>query len=320
MIDLAHESADRHDYKAAQAHLDAAAKLDGPLNGLIANLRREFSDEAHAADVQRAAGQVQTLWDQATADLQGGHLDEAEKSFRHVLTLPEGSQRWADAARYVDQVIPQRRRDDQLWSEAQLQSGSQEAGHLMKEVKALDDLLAAGGPHEEQARNMRDAVIAQVARAAARRNGRGASGASAVSPGDAAQIAQLKNQFADLVQKGDASALEQFQQLRPKFKSIAEAQGPLAQDARDYQNNLIPKAQKQIEDNLAAAEAESSANAPYESAVKSFDRAVAAQNTAMLRDQVLPSFRQIAQSGGLRAQEAQQFVDVLIPAALKEKE
>ena len=89
-------------------------------------------------------------------------------------------------------------------------------------------------------------------------------------------------------------------------------------DARDYWNNLIPKAQKHIEDNLAAAEAESSANAAYQSAVKNYSRAVATQNTATLRDDVLPSFSQIAQSGGLRAQEAQQYVDVLIPAALKE--
>ena len=82
------------------------------------------------------------------ADLQSGHLDDAEKSLRQILTLPEAGQRWADAARYVDQVIPQRRHDDQLWAEAQLQSTSTEPGHLMKEVKSLDELLVAGGPHQ----------------------------------------------------------------------------------------------------------------------------------------------------------------------------
>ena len=315
LIDLAHESVDRHDYTAAQKRLDEAAKLNGPLNGLVANLRSEFRDEAHAAELQRASHQEQTLWDQATADLQSGRLDDAEKSLRHILTLPEAGQRWADAARYVDQVIPQRRHDDQLWAEAQLQSTSTEPGHLMKEVKSLDELLVAGGPHEQQARQTRDALLAQIFRGNARRNRLGAPSAS---PGEAAQITQLKNQFSDLVQKGDASALEPLQQLRPKFKSIADTEGPQAQDARDYWNNLIPKAQKHIGDNLAAAEAESSAAAGYQSAVKNYSRAVAARNTAMLRDQVLPSFAQIAQSGGLRAQEAQQYVDVLIPAALKE--
>ncbi len=315
LIDLAHESVDRHDYTAAQKRLDEAAKLNGPLNGLVANLRSEFRDQAHAAELQRASHQEQALWDQATADLQSGHLDDAEKSLRHILTLPEAGQRWADAARYVDQVIPQRRHDDQLWATAQLQSTSTKPGHLMKEVKSLDELLVAGGPHEQQARQTRDALLAQIFRGNARRN---RAGTPSASPGEAAQITQLKNQFSDLVQKGDASALEPLQQLRPKFKSIADTEGPQAQDARDYWNNLIPKAQKQIEDALAAAEAESSANAAYQSAVKNYGRAVAAQNTAMLRDQVLPSFREIAQSGGLRSQEAQQYVDVLIPAALKQ--
>jgi serine/threonine protein kinase len=315
LIDLAHESVDRRDYTAAQRRLDEAVKLNGPLNGLVANLRREFSERAHAAELQRASHQEQTLWDQAMADLQNGRLDDAEKSLRHILTLPEVGQRWADAARYVDQVIPQRRHDDQVWAEVQLQSASTEPGHLLKEIKSLDDLLVAGGPHEQQARQMRDAVITQMIRGNARRN---RVAASSAAPGDAAQITQLKNQFSDLVQKGDASALEQFQHLRPKFKAFVDAQGPLATDARDYLNNLIPKAQKHIEENLAAAEAESSANAAYQRAVKNYGHAVAAQNTAMLRDQVLPSFSQIAQSGGLRAQEAQQYVDVLIPAALKE--
>jgi eukaryotic-like serine/threonine-protein kinase len=315
LIDLAHESVDKHGYAAAQRRLDEAAKLNGPLNGLVADLHREFSDEAHAAELQRASHQEQTLWDQAMADLQSGRLDDAEKSLRHILTLPEAGQHWADAARYVDQVIPQRRHDDQLWAEAQLQSNSTEPGHLLKEVKSLDELLVAGGPHQQQARQTRDAVLSQMVRGNARRN---RAAVPSVSPGDAAQITQLKDQFNDLVQKGDASALEQFQQLRPKFKALVDAQGPLATDARDYLNNLIPKAQKHIEDTLAAAEAESSANAAYQSAVKNYGRAVAAQNAAMLRDQVLPSFNQIVQSGGLRAQEAQQYVDVLIPAALKQ--
>jgi hypothetical protein len=37
----------------------------------------------------------------------------------------------------------------------------------------------------------------------------------------------------------------------------------------------------------------------------------------MLQDRVLPLFSQIAQSGGVRAKEAQRYADVLIPAALQ---
>jgi hypothetical protein len=119
------------------------------------------------------------------------------------------------------------------------------------------------------------------------------------------------------VVKGDATALEGLQALRSQFKALADAGGPLAMDARDYLNSVIPKAQKQIEDNLAAAASESSVNAAYEGAVKEYDRAVAAENMGMLRGRVLAAFQQIAQSGGIRAKEAERYVHVLIPAALK---
>ena len=178
----------------------------------------------------------------------------------------------------------------------------------------LDEVLAEGGPHEQQARQMRNAVIRQVVRENARRNG---TVEPTLSAGYEAQLAQLETEFGNLALKGDATALEGLQALRPQFKALADAGGPLAMDARDYLNSVIPKAQKQIEDNLAAAASESSANAAYEGAVKEYDRAVATQNMGMLRGRVLAAFQQIAQSGGIRAKEAERYVHVLIPAALK---
>jgi len=139
----------------------------------------------------------------------------------------------------------------------------------------------------------------------------------AASEADQWQMTRLKNHLDDLVEKGDAAALEELQELLPKFKTIGDAQGPLAMDARDYLNSVVPKAQKQIENRLAAAKSSSSSNAAYTSAVKAYNRAVATQNSAALRDQVLPLFSQMAQSGGVRAREAQRYAEVLIPAAVK---
>ena len=314
LVDLAHQAADKHDYKTALNHLDEADKLNGPLSTLVADLRRQFSEQAYGAELKRAASQEQTLWDQGMAELQEGRLDDSEKSLRELLTLPAGDRHWVDAERYVDEVIPQRRQELQLWSEAQVESTSVERGHLLKEVKLLDEVLAEGGPHEQQARQMRNTVIRQIVRDNARRNG---VVEPTLSEGYESQLAQLESQFGTLAVKGDITALEGLQELRPKFKALADAGGPLAMDARDYLNSIIPRTQKQIEDNLAAAASESSANAAYEGAVKEYDRAVAAQNTAMLRGRVLAAFQQIAQSGGIRAKEAERYIHVLIPTALK---
>ena len=314
LIDLAHEAADKRDYKSAQTDLTAAAKLNGPLNNRVADLQRQFGEQAYGAELERAAREEQTLWDQSTAALQDARFDEADKSLRDLLLLPETGHHWADAERYVDQVIPERRREQQLWSEAQMESNAEERGHLLKEIKALDDVMAVGGAHEQQARQKRNAVIRQMVRENARRNG---LVDPTLSEGYESQLAELENQFGNLALKGDASALEGLQELRPKFKALADAGGPLAMDARDYLTSVIPKAQKQIEDNLAADAADLSANADYEHAVKDYDRAVATQNISMLRGHVLSTFQRIAESGGIRAKEAERYINVLIPSALK---
>jgi len=248
-------------------------------------------------------------------DVEGSRLDDADNLLRELLTLPEGGHRSADAERYVDQVIPQQRHQEQLWSEAQLEANSSEPGHLANEVKTLDQLLAVGGIHEQDAKQMRDAVMMQFARNNARKNH---SPLTVVSAADEGKFSSLEDQFINCVQRGDAQALQQLQNLRPQFKTIAEGGRILAIDARDFQNNLIPKAQQEIEDRLANAESAAAANAAYEAAIKHYDRAAATQNTGLLRSRVLPEFQQIASSGGPRAPEAARYVNTLIPAAIKE--
>jgi len=272
------------------------------------------SVQSRAADPERVARQEQALWDKAAAYLQDGDLDDADKSLRDILALPQVGPRWPDAAHDVDRVIPERRRDQQLWNAALFASTSPAPGHLLQEVKMLDDLLASGGAHQKEARQMRDAAIAQLVLGSARRN---SASAPAASDADQWQMTRLKNHFDELVQQGDAAARDELQDLQSKFQSLADGPEPLATDARDYMNSVIPKARKHIEETLAAAESIASANAAYTDAVKQYSRALDAQNSATLRDQVLPLFTQIAQSGGPRAKEAQRYVDVLIPAALK---
>jgi hypothetical protein len=260
------------------------------------------------------ARQEQELWDKATAYLRDGDLDDADKSLRDILTLPQVGPRWPDAAHYVDRVIPERRRDQQLWTAALFASTSPAPGHLLQEVKMLDELVASGGAHQKETRQMRDTAIAQLVLGSARKN---SGSAPAASDADQWQMTRLKNHFDELVEQGDAAALDELQDLQSKFQSLADGQEPLATDARDYMNSVIPKARKHIEETLAAAESNSSANAAYTDAVKQYSSALAAQDAATLRDQVLPLFTQIAQSGGPRSKEAQRYVDVVIPAAVK---
>jgi serine/threonine protein kinase len=314
LIDQAHEAADSKDYKTARIRLDEAAKLDGPLNATIVDLRREFSDQAHGAELRQVAQQEQTLWARSMKDFDAGRFDDSEKSLREILTLPEAGRHWTEAAKYVDEVIPARRQGEQLWAHAQQESGVTGPEHRINEIKILDQVLASGGAHQREARQRRDSLFSQFAQENRRRNN---SQTSVVSASGQAQFPRLQDAFDQAVTQGDAKALEQLQEMRPRFKSIVDGGGPLVPDARDYLNNLIPRAQKVIEAKLANAESDTLSNAKFRDAVKEFDQAVATQNSKTLRSRVQSEFQEIANSGGPRTTEAERYVNVLIPAALK---
>jgi serine/threonine protein kinase len=314
LIDQARAAGESKDYKTARARLDEAAKLNGPLSAMITFMRRQFNDEEHAAEMRQAAQQEQVLWARATQDLEAGRFDDSEQSSREILTMPDTGPHWTDAAKYVDEVIPERRREEQLWTRAQQESGLTGHEHRINEVKVLDQILAAGGVHQQEARQKRDSLFSQFTRENLRGNN---SQDSAVSASQQVQFPRLEDAVDKAVAQGDAKALQQLQEIRPRFKSIADGGGPFLLDARDYLNNVIPRAQNAIEAKLANAEADTLSNAKFRDAVKKFDQAVAAQNIKILRSEIQPEFQEIANSGGPRTKEAERYIEDLIPAALK---
>ena len=311
LIVLAEAAADTGDYKSAQDRLDEAARLNGPSNGTISDLRRNFSQQSQ---LQRAALQEQTLWDQAMKDMQASEFDDAEKLLREVIALPDAGPHRPDAERYADEIIPQRRYEDLLWSNLQQYARSLSADHVENELKTVDKIVILGSARQQQANRVRQALVAQLAEAGAMKNRKPLP---AVPDWSRSRIASLRDQFDLAVQQGNADALSQLEKLRPQFKALTGGEGILDLDARDYLSDLIPKAEKQIQANLAKADSDAAADREYEAAVKHFDQAVATQDRDLLRSQSLAEFRQIVSFGGARASEAAQYVNVLIPQALK---
>ena len=311
LIALAEAAADTSDYKSAQDRLDEAARLNGPLNGTIADLRRNFSQQSQ---LQRAALQEQSLWDQAMKEMQAAEYDDAEKLLREVIAMPDAGPHRPDAERYADEIIPLRRYEDLLWADLQQYARSLSADHVENELKTIDKILILGSARQQQANRVRQALIAQLAEASAMKNRKPLP---AVPDWSRSRITSLRDQFDLAVQQGNAEALSQLEKLRPQFKALTGGEGVLDLDARDYLSDLIPKAEKQIQANLAKADSDAAADREYEAAVKHFDQAVAAQDRDRLRSQSLAEFRQIVSFGGARASEAAQYVNVLIPQALK---
>lgn len=314
LIGLAHESADSKNFKKAQSLLDDAAKLNGPLNPLIKDLRHEFSDVAHGAELRELAAREQSLWDLAMRATSEGQWDTAEEPLHRILTLPEVNRHWAEAAQYVDEIIPERKKEEQIWSDQQHESDITGPEHRFNEVKLLDQIMAIGGVHREQARRRRDTLMSQFARNDLRKNN---APGSEQAGSQEAKLRPLKDAFDLAMAHKDAKALQQLQTLRPQFKSIVDAGGPQIFDARDYLNNLLPKAQEAIEERLAIEETNAAPNAEYRDAMKQFDQAVATQDAKALRTRVQPEFEKIMNWSGPRAEEARRYVSEFIPAALR---
>jgi len=219
-----------------------------------------------------------------------------------------------DAERYVDQIIPQQRHEGQLWEDLAHDSRSVSPDHLENELKTLDKILILGGARQQEAREMHETVIAQLARMSAEKSRKPLLEAPTWGR---ERMPALQNQFDQAVQKGDAQGLQELEKLRGQFKTMAGNDSAMAMSARDYLNNLVPKAQKQIQATLAAADSAAAANKEYDTAVRHYNQAVAAGDPERLRSGALTEFRQIVSFGGVRASEAAHYVNVLIPQAVK---
>ncbi|MGB2887843.1 MAG: serine/threonine-protein kinase [Candidatus Acidiferrales bacterium] len=316
LIDLAHEAADKNDLKMAQNRLDQAEKLDGPLNPLIKNLRRQFTQEEQSEETRKITKQESSLWNQATDQMNQGSLDQAERYFRNILALPEGGRRRADAERYLNDVIPARRQEDQLWAQAQQTWQSQQPGRARKAIALLDQIMEGSGPRVQQAQQWRTVLFQWVAKNEAKAQNKPQPIAAAAE--ERMRFSLLEDQFRAGTQRGDSTGEEQLRGLRPQFRAIADGGGPFATEAKDYINNVIPNAIKQMENHMANASAAVTDAAQFNDAVEHFKKAVAASDAKALRKQVLPEFQALAQGTGPNAAESSRYVNSLIPGALRE--
>ncbi len=280
LIALAHEAADHNDYKTAEAKLDAAEKLPGPLQSLIQDLRRKFTLEERNSEIRGVAQTERDLWSQGTTQLSQNRLDQAESSFRKILELPEGGRRKAEAERYLTEVIPRRREEERRATQAQ-------------QVRQPQQKADAAQTNQQTLQN-------------------------AARQAEQLKFAELEGLYKQAEQRGDDAARQQLFYLQPQFRAIADGGGPLAPNARNYAENLIPAALKEMESRAAKAKLEAAEAARFSELVDHFKQAVEARDNNALKTRVLGEFQKLAQAGGPKAAEAAKYATVLVPAAIRD--
>jgi len=283
LLDQAQKMADGGDYPGALAKLSEAEKIQGPLGSRIADLRKAFNDEVANAGLRQVRQQEAQVWSEAEGHFNAGRFDQAEKSFRQVLSLPEGGRRRDDAQRYIKELIPQRKQEESLFAQAQpLAQQRDNESQLTEADRLLQQVIALNGPRRADAQRLQDQVkqrltqLAQEKGEAERKaqvtsleneiqqdirrgnflnarqkleqirrlQGDPSRVSGELDRAEQQQFSQLEGQFNTARTQGNRQALER---LVPEFRKLAEAGGGVASRARNYAENQIPQAVSDIE-------------------------------------------------------------------------
>ena len=254
----------------------------------------------------------------------------------------------------VRKVLPKKdNEEDRLFAQAQRQAQSTDSASLHEAQNLLDRVIASDGIHRSEAERLRDDVSRRVSKndEDRQRNQQAAAlatqarvdldaGETASARGRLAQIHQLggndenlsaeiarserarfallETEFQQDVQRGDERARSHLGELQRQFHVLADGGGPQAVDAKKYADNLIPAKIAEITAKIATANNTDSENQAFDNAVREYKKFFEGRDEQSLKRIALPRFQGIVQGGGMHSADARQYVENLIPAALRE--
>jgi eukaryotic-like serine/threonine-protein kinase len=177
----AQQLAAQGDYSGALAKANEALKLNGPLQQNLQNLLTQLQSAAANNAASAAPPEESQLWEQAIAEFRQDRLTAAERDFRQVSNGASGAYK-TQAANFLNNLIPQARKSDKLFSEAEiLARKTRDAQSLLQADQDLREVIATAGPRSQQAERLQ----AQVARDLA---GLGSRASNAAAPAPAPSV------------------------------------------------------------------------------------------------------------------------------------
>ena len=141
------------DLIGARKELDQVAGLGGPLSETI----QERLQEILAAIKNENRQKEDQLWQLATAQVNDGKFASARNYFQQILNLGEGGTHKAEALQYLDQIIPLREKEEQLW---QLATAQVNDGKFASARNSFQQILSLGegGTRKADARQYLDQI------------------------------------------------------------------------------------------------------------------------------------------------------------------
>lgn len=269
-IDAADKLVAAGDLAAAQKQLRSAPS--GPLDAIIQQRQAGIQAAAQNQDLRVLRQKEEQLWQQATGKVNKGEFASAKSEFQQILGLGEGSTRKAEARQYLDQTIPQREKEQNLFQQAVQESKQTSLSDLQNASSLLDQVIALNGPRKSDATILRSKVTDGINHLQNQQREQ--------------RIATLQANVAQHLQKGD------FIAARQDAQTIKNLGG----DAASLSSQIDQAEKTQIADN-AFHQAQQRA----EAALKSGDK----DQLGASRDEL----QKTVQSGGTHAKEASDLSD-----------
>lgn len=264
------------DLAGASRALQDASLLNGPLSSEIRKMRDAIQAEMNDATLRQVRQQEEQLWQQAMSDVNRGRFDLARAALEKILKLPEGQGlRREDAQKYLTQIIPQRQREEELLARANLDLRKKDRGSLNDALGALGEIIQGGGPRKPEAERLRQ------------------NAQDALNTLDKQQrdqkIASLQESARQMIKQGDISS------ARTKVDEIKQAGGDASQLSAE------------IERAAAAQKSAAQYEASYQQVVQKYQQVPADDKNGL--QGALSDFQSIAQGGGPRAAQANQYIN-----------
>ncbi|MGH9787079.1 MAG: tetratricopeptide repeat protein, partial [Candidatus Acidiferrales bacterium] len=284
LIDAAQKLADAGDYNGARAKLDEAERVSGgPHGSRIVQLRQQMQKEEQDSGLRAVVQQESQIWTEAEGHLNAKRFDQAERSFRRILALPQGGRRRADADRMVREVIPQRKDEERFFSQAQSAAQQRnDEGKLQEADQLLTRVIALNGPRRQEAQQLQNQVKGRLNELAGEKSASERQQQIAAAENEARQelrrgnflaarqkaeqIRRLQGDPGGVLGEIDAAERSRLQQLENQFNSarsqkdkralrglvndfqkLVESGGPTGRQAQEYAENRIPQAVQDIE-------------------------------------------------------------------------
>ncbi len=110
----------------------------------------------------RYANRKRSYGRQATADVDGSRFDAAKRDLQKILALGDGGVRKDDARKYLDEVIPRRQQEENLFRQAKQAAQSSDPKTLQKAVDLSGQVVALNGPRRPEAEQLETATQARL--------------------------------------------------------------------------------------------------------------------------------------------------------------